>query len=55
MMSARLQEIDVRDVDDALARASDFATVEALLATVRRGRGERVFLVDLVFVSDSGG
>lgn len=52
----RLQEIDMADVDEALARASGFESVEALMETARHGRGERVFLVDFVFgASDSGG
>jgi len=52
----RLQEIDISDVTDELARASGFDSLEALMETARHGRGERVFLVDFVFVpSGSGG
>lgn len=51
----RLQEIDFDDITEDLARASGFDSVEALMETARHGRGERVFLVDFVFVSDSGG
>lgn len=52
----RLQEVDLTDVTDELARATGFSSLEDLLATARHGRGERVFLVDLVFrSSDSGG
>ncbi|MEW5687624.1 MAG: ASCH domain-containing protein [Pseudomonadota bacterium] len=51
----RLQEIDLEHVTEALARESGFESLEALMKTARHGRGERVFLVDFVFVSDSGG
>jgi hypothetical protein len=51
----RLQEIDLDDVTDALARETGFPSLAALMATARHGRGERVFLVDFVFVSGSGG
>ena len=46
----RLQEIDLDDVTEAMARAGGFASLEALMETARHGRGERVFLVDFVFV-----
>ena len=46
----RLQEIDLSDVDEGLARASGFPDLAALMETARHGRGERVFLVDFVFV-----
>jgi len=46
----RLQEIDLSDVTDAMAREGGFETLEALMETARHGRGERVFLVDFVFV-----
>lgn len=46
----RLQEIDLSDVDEAMARAGGFDNLDALMDTARHGRGERVFLVDFVFV-----
>jgi hypothetical protein len=46
----RLQEIDLADVTEATAREGGFASLAALLETARHGRGERVFLVDFVFV-----
>jgi len=46
----RLQEIDLADVTEALAREGGFDSLAALMATARHGRGERVFLVDFVFV-----
>lgn len=46
----RLQEIDLDDVTEAMARDGGFPTLEALMETARHGRGERVFLVDFVFV-----
>jgi hypothetical protein len=51
----RLQEIDLDDVTEELARATGFGSLDALMETARHGRGERVFLVDFVFVSGSGG
>jgi hypothetical protein len=49
----RLQEIDLSDVTAALAQESGFPTLEALLQVARHGRGERVFVVDFVFVDPS--
>lgn len=46
----RLQEVDLADITDAIARAGGFADVEDLMRTARHGRGERVFIVDFVFV-----
>ena len=46
----RLQEVDLADLTDALARETGFESLEALMETARHGRGERVFLVDFVFV-----
>lgn len=46
----RLQEVDLRDVDEAMAREGGFDSLEALMKTARHGRGERVFIVDFVFV-----
>lgn len=48
----RLQEIDLEDVTEAMAREGGFASLEALMETARHGRGERVFRVDFVFVGD---
>lgn len=45
----RLQEIDLADVTEAMAREGGFDSLDALMATARHGRGERVFLVDFVF------
>lgn len=47
----RLQEIDLADVTERLARETGFESLEALMETARHGRGERVFLVDFVFVA----
>lgn len=52
----RLEEVDLADVTEELARVSGFENLAALMETARHGRGERVFLVDFVFVpSGSGG
>jgi hypothetical protein len=52
----RLQEVDPDDVTEAMALEGGFESLEALMKTARHGRGERVFIVDFVFVpSDSGG
>lgn len=46
----RLQEVDLDDVTEAIARAGGFESLDALMKTARHGRGERVFIVDFVFV-----
>ena len=52
----RLQEIDLTDVTERMARLSGFATLDVLMETARHGRGERVFLVESVFLpSDTDG
>lgn len=51
----RLREVDLADITEDLVRASGFEGLEALMKTARHGRGERVFIVDFVFVSGSGG
>jgi len=51
----RLQEVDLADVTEELARASGFEGLAALMETARHGRGERVFLVDFVFVASGSG
>ena len=59
----RLEEIDLSDVTEAIAREGGFETLDALMETARHGRGERVFRVDFVFapgapddaISDSDG
>ena len=51
----RLQEVDLEDVTEGMALEGGFESLDALMKTARHGRGERVFIVDFVFVSDSGG
>ena len=46
----RLQEVDLGDVTEAMARDGGFQSRDALMKTARHGRGERVFIVDFVFV-----
>jgi hypothetical protein len=48
----RLQEVDLGDVTEAMAREGGFESLDALLQVARHGRGERVFIVDFVFVPD---
>ena len=51
-----ITEIDLADVTEAMALASGFATLKALMETARHGRGERVFLIEFGFdPSGSGG
>lgn len=50
----RLQEVDLDDVTEAMAREGGFESLEALMKTARHGRGERVFIVDFLWVSGSG-
>ena len=47
----RLQEVDLDDVTEAMAREGGFESLDALMKTARHGRGERVFIVDFVFVA----
>ncbi|MBX3482179.1 ASCH domain-containing protein [Phenylobacterium sp.] len=47
----RLQEVDLSDITDEIARDGGFADLEDLMKTARHGRGERVFIVDFVFVA----
>ncbi len=46
----RLQEVDRDDVTEAMALEGGFESLDALMQTARHGRGERVFIVDFVFV-----
>lgn len=46
----RLQEVDLEDVTEAMARDGGFESLEALMRTARHGRGERVFIVDFLYV-----
>jgi hypothetical protein len=46
----RLQEVDLSDVTEAVAREGGFESLDDLMKTARHGRGERVFIVDFVFV-----
>ena len=45
----RLQEVDLSDITEAVAKEGGFESLEALLAAARHGRGERVFIVDFVW------
>lgn len=51
----RLREVDLDDVTEAMAREGGFESLEALMKTARHGRGERVFIVDFVFVASGSG
>lgn len=51
----RLQEVDLADVTEAMAVEGGFDSLEALMKTARHGRGERVFIVDFVFVPSGTG
>ena len=51
----RLQEVDLDDVTEAMALEGGFESLEALMKTARHGRGERVFIVEFVWISGSGG
>ncbi len=51
----RLQEVDLDDVTEAIARVGGFESLEALMKTARHGRGERVFVVDFAFVANGSG
>jgi len=51
----RMQEVDLDDITEAMARNGGFESLEALMKTARHGRGERVFIVDFVFVASGSG
>lgn len=44
-----VEEIEMDDIDDAMASESGFGSVRELLATARHGRGESVFIVRFRF------
>ena len=46
----RLVEIDLGDVDEALARRGGFASLDDLMSVAKHGRGERVFLVEFRYL-----
>lgn len=45
-------EISLKDVTAALARRSGFATRADLLKIAKHGHGERVFVIDFVYVEE---
>ena len=49
-----IEEIELGDVTDRLARESGFASVEDLLAVARHGRGENVYLVRFHYLPAGG-
>lgn len=49
----RLRGVDLEDITDEMAREGGFADLEDLMKIARHGRGERVFIVDFVFVPNS--
>ena len=51
----RLQEVDLDDVTEAMAREGGFDSLAVLMETARHGRGERVFIVDFVFAASGSG
>ena len=46
----RMQEVDLDAVTEAMALEGGFDSLDALMQTARHGRGERVIIVDFVFV-----
>lgn len=51
----RIQEVDLGDITETMARDSGFDDLDALMKTARHGRGARIFIIDFVWISDSGG
>jgi len=49
----RMREIEVSDITPELARRSGFAGVVDLLKVAKHGPGQRVFLIDLVYLADA--
>lgn len=49
-----IEEIELSDVTESLARESGFANVSDLLAMARHGRGENVYLVRFHYLPPGG-
>jgi len=49
----RMREIEVSDITPELARRSGFAGVVDLLKVAKHGPGQRVFLIDFVYLADA--
>ena len=47
----RMQEVDRGDITEEVAREGGFENLAALLAVAQHGRGERVFILDFVWVA----
>ena len=47
----RMQEVDLSDITEEVAREGGFESLEALMAVAQHGRGERVFIIDFVWVA----
>ena len=49
-----IEEIEIGDISDALARESGFADVDDLLHTARHGPGENVYLIRFHYLAPGG-
>ena len=49
-----IEQIDLDEVTENLARESGFASVKDLLATARHGRGDNVYLVRFHYLAPGG-
>ena len=49
-----IESIHAEDVTDDLARESGFASVDALMATARHGRGNNIYLVRFRYLPPGG-
>ena len=49
-----IEEIEIGDVTDSVARESGFRSVTDLLAVARHGRGENVYLVRFHYLPPGG-
>jgi len=48
----RIQQVDLDDITEEIARRSGFADLDDLLSVARHGSGESVFLIDFEYVED---
>jgi hypothetical protein len=45
----RIQQVDLSDITEEIARATGFVDLDDLLSVARHGSGESVFLIDFVY------
>ena len=46
---SRIQQVDLGDITEDIARASGFADLDDLMSVARHGSGESVYLIDFIY------